>query len=377
MNTPTRILILGGYGSTGLPLARLLLRETEASLVLAGRDLEKAQRAAERLNQALNGHRVAGIRTDAADRVGLLEAFREVDLVLVTSSTARHAEAVARAALAAGIDYLDIHYSAAKTTALQGMAEDIRRAGRCFITEAGFHPGLPAALARYAAGRLERVDRIVVAAVLNQEGGIPFTSAFTELVEGFRDYQAMLFKDGKWRKVGWFSRESLLRVDFGPDLGARSCYPMMMEEMRALPEMFPFLRQAGFYIAGIHWIPDWVVTPLVMGALFVSPRRAAYPMAKLLWWSWKRFSRPPYGIAIRAAATGMVEEKPAVAAVTLQHGDGYILTAVPVVACLLQYLDGSIRKPGLHLMGDLVDPARLLADTERMGISVRLSVEAT
>jgi hypothetical protein len=33
-----KLLILGGYGSAGLPLARLLLKETDLRLILAGRD---------------------------------------------------------------------------------------------------------------------------------------------------------------------------------------------------------------------------------------------------------------------------------------------------------------------------------------------------
>ena len=36
------LLILGGYGNTGYPLARLLLQESQASLVLAGRSVGKS-----------------------------------------------------------------------------------------------------------------------------------------------------------------------------------------------------------------------------------------------------------------------------------------------------------------------------------------------
>lgn len=59
-------------------------------------------------------------------------------------------------------------------------------------------------------------------------------------------------------------------------------------------------------------------------------------------------------------------------AATICHQDGYLLTAVPIVACLLQYLDGTIHKPGLWLMGLTVDPKRLVQDMERMGVQVRV-----
>ena len=54
----------------------------------------------------------------------------------------------------------------------------------------------------------------------------------------------------------------------------------------------------------------------------------------------------------------------------VRHSDGYALTAIPVVAYLLQYLDGSARRPGLHMMGHVLDPQRLLRDMQRMGATI-------
>ena len=60
--------------------------------------------------------------------------------------------------------------------------------------------------------------------------------------------------------------------------------------------------------------------------------------------------------------------------ITLYHKDGYMFTAIPVVACLLQYLDGSIKKPGLWTQANIVEPDRLLSDMERMGIEVKIQI---
>jgi len=43
---------------------------------------------------------------------------------------------------------------------------------------------------------------------------------------------------------------------------------------------------------------------------------------------------------------------------------------MPVVALLLQIIDGTARKAGLSMMGHIVDPGRLLADLVRMGAEV-------
>jgi saccharopine dehydrogenase (NAD+, L-lysine-forming) len=46
------------------------------------------------------------------------------------------------------------------------------------------------------------------------------------------------------------------------------------------------------------------------------------------------------------------------------------LTAIPVVAALLQVLDGTARRPGMWMMGHLMDPVRLMADMAAMGAAV-------
>ena len=57
---------------------------------------------------------------------------------------------------------------------------------------------------------------------------------------------------------------------------------------------------------------------------------------------------------------------------SVEHEDGYELTAIPVVALLKQY--NYIRRPGLHMMGHLADPDCLFQDMERMGAKVTTTI---
>jgi saccharopine dehydrogenase (NAD+, L-lysine-forming) len=72
-------------------------------------------------------------------------------------------------------------------------------------------------------------------------------------------------------------------------------------------------------------------------------------------------------------ARGQKDGHPEALNLLLSHPDGYVFTAVPVVACLLQCLDGSAVKPGLWTQAWIVEPERLLQDMQRMGIQLEIS----
>ena len=151
-----KLLILGGYGNAGLAIARLLAKVGGFQIALAGRRIQRALDAAERLNAEFGTDRFSGLEVHAASRESLLAAFKQVDLVIVAASTIAHTQIVAEAALEAGIDYLDVQIAVkAKHDALEPLRERVRASGRCFITDGGFRPGIPAAMVRYAASQLE------------------------------------------------------------------------------------------------------------------------------------------------------------------------------------------------------------------------------
>jgi saccharopine dehydrogenase (NAD+, L-lysine-forming) len=366
-------LILGGYGTTGLLLARLLLEETDVRLCLAGRTVEKATAAAAGLNQLFDGNRVAAAYADASDRASLHQLFEDVDLVIVASSTAQYAQVVATAALEARIDYLDVQFSAAKIKVLKQMAGEIETAGCCFITDGGFHPGLPAALIRYVAGRFDRLEKANVGSIIKQEWASLSLSEATmiEFLAEIGDYDALFFKEGRWQKARMLGMMDTITMDFGGEFGRGYALPMFLEELRPIPGMFPSLTETGFFVGGFNWFVDWLALPLGAMALRLRSESITRSMARLLHWGLVTFSKPPFGTMLKVEAAGLKDGRAATLDVTLSHEDGYTLTAIPVVACLLQYLDGSIRKPGLWTQAGIVEPERLMGDLERMGIAVQ------
>jgi saccharopine dehydrogenase (NAD+, L-lysine-forming) len=298
------ILILGGSGNTGRRLAQLLLQESTANLMLGGRNLDKARACTEELNRKFEGNRVCSRHVDASDLPSLHNACEEVDFVIVASSTTQFTRQIAQAAVEAKIGYLDIQYSSQKISTLRSLESAISHAGCCFITDGGFHPGLPAFLVRYAAKSLDQLETARVGSVIKEDWKnleVDDSTVF-ELMELMNDFEMSTYKKGKWRKASLYSTSDFIRMDFGAVFGMQYCAPMFLEEMRALPEIYPTLTETGFYVGSFNWFVDWVIMPIAMVAMKISSRAALKPMARWMHWGLKAFSRPPYGTLLKIEA---------------------------------------------------------------------------
>ncbi len=381
------VLVLGGYGVTGATLSELLLEYSDADVIVAGRTLPKAEALAAELG-ARYPERVAARRADAADPASLDAAFTGIDMVAVASSTLAHAETVIDAALRADIDYFDLQMSAAaKLDALERRRPEVESRGRRFITDGGIHPGLSAAMIRAVAPAFTRLERAEVAGLMKVDWNAYGFAQDTihEFAAELADYRVEALVDGLWSKVSW--GEAVRSFDFGPPWGRQRCSLMFMEELRRLSQTIPSLRACGFYVSGFNQVTDTVMMPLGLAVMKLSPDLLGRPYSRALTWSLRAFARPPYITVWQLEAEGELaggqtprgelaggqaaQEQStggrAVAGLRIIHPDGYWLTAATAAACLLQYVDGSLRTPGVHLQALAVQPARLLCDLRRMG----------
>lgn len=370
MDTPT-VGILGGYGNTGKHIVRLLLGHTDAHIVIAGRHILRAREFAKECNEQIDKERVCATYAHAADAESVMHAFDGAQLLIVASPTGRFTEETATAALEIGCDWLDIQYYTPKLAVLKSLAQRMEGAGRCFVTDAGLHPGLPALLVRYAATCFEVLEAAHVFAVFNLQGGFPRTPSLYEFTRELMRSRCGAYREKQWRFFSGLGAGEMRQADFGFGFGTRLCTPIVLEEMRALPETFPTLREAGFYIAGFNWFVDWVVMPLLWLSGRVAPRLWVKPMAQLLHWGTRLYANPPYGAVVKLEACGWRGDQRQQLGVQLFHPDPYLFTATAVVAGVLQYLRGYGRKTGLWFAGHLYDPQEALRDMQAMGVKVQ------
>lgn len=365
MNNSYRILLVGAAGHAGRKLAHYLLTDTDAAIILSGRSKTKL----DELRSSLHSH-------DLAQRTELHEfdagdfdssAIPKFDLLVNATAEGPHNSSLIQLCLDRRADWIDLQMTNELLAPSAELQKEIERAGCRFVVQAGFHPGIIAALVRYAAQQMDVLDGAVVGSVIRDRTGLPFTSGVEELVASFRDYKSEMYKDGRWQKLKFADYPY---IEFDHDFRRLLTYPVEMPELRRLPELLPDLKTTGFFVAGFNWFADYVLTPLIMLGSRIAPRQTASLLGRLLSWSTRKFAKPPYGTIVQVDAKGQNDGQPFRFRLSLFNEDAYVLTAVPTVAMAKQMMRKEIQ-PGVHLMGLCCDPVELFANIERTEIPVR------
>ena len=372
---PQTILIIGGYGNAGMAIADLLLQTTDTQILIAGRDLARAKAGALALCAKFGTGRAQALQLDVSRHDRLDAAFRQARVVVIASSTMADTEAIAKAALANKCRYMDIQLSSPKKLAvLRSLQSQIADAKLTFITDGGFHPGMPGAMIRHAASYFDALQRAEVASLLRVNWRDVQISPETKLefVQELMHTRQLVFEQGEWRTQRF---RDAPKFDFGLPFGRQWCVPMFLEELHRLPGKIPALQRAGFFISGFGGFIDFVIFPAVMVLLKLAPEKALHLAAKWLYWGLRTFSHPPYRSLLLLEATGMKSGKPHHLRMTVSHENAYWLTAAPVVACLCQLLEKSPEPSGLWCQAEYVDTERFFADIQRFGIDINIEFE--
>jgi hypothetical protein len=287
--TALRVLIVGGYGTFGGRLARLLAGDERLTLIIAGR----SPRQAEQFCAALPA--TAALIPAAFDRAADIDAQLGAlapDLVVDASGPFQiyhDPYRVVRAALARRIGYLDL---ADGSDFVQGIAQfdaQARERGVFVLGGASSFPVLTAAVVRRLARGMARVDAVSAGIAPS-----PFAGLGLNVVRAIASYCGKpieLLRDG--RKVTGFGLTESRRFTIAPPgrlpLGSRRFSLVDAPDLRVLPALWP-LREiwmgAGTVPEIMHRVLNlcaWAVRLRLLPSLLRFARLMHWATNRLRW----------------------------------------------------------------------------------------------
>src|ERR1700738_2151545 len=282
--TRLTVLILGGYGTFGGRLARLLADEECLTLIIAGRSLNKAEQFCAALTARATLVPRAFEREGDAD--GQLAALKPNIIVDASGPFQIYGDpyALVRAAIAQGIDYLDL---ADGSDFVKGIAQfDALARGRgvFVLSGASSFPVLTAAVVRRLAVGVPRIDAISAGIAPS-----PFAGLGLNVIRSIASYcgkPVALLREGR-AAIGYGlteSRRSTIAPPGRAPLGNRRFSLADAPDLKVLPELWPGLRAIWM---GAGTVPEIMhrVLNVFAWAVRLKLLPSLLPFAPLMHWT--------------------------------------------------------------------------------------------
>ncbi len=209
--------------------------------------------------------RVRFAKVDLNRHAGLVRVLRPHGIVI--NSTSHHFNLpVMRAALAAGIHYLDLGGLFHFTRRQLKLHQAFERKGLTAILGMGCAPGIANVLAHWGSQSFDRVDEIHIK--VGSRSWDPPTSAIPYAVGTIRE--ELTLKPAVYEKGGWKfkpARSGTETFPFPHPVGKQVIFRTLHSEVATLPLSFPGLRACSFKIG----FPDEMI------AAVLRPRRPSAP----------------------------------------------------------------------------------------------------
>ena len=262
-----RILLVGAGGVGSAIVAIAARRDFVERLVVGDNDLARAEKAV----ATAGDPRLVAARVDASDEqaVGALLTEHRCDVVL-NATDPRFVMPLFRAALAAGVDYLDMAMSLSQPhperpyeeTGVKlgdeqfALAAEWEASGRLALVGMGVEPGLADVFARYAADHLfSEIDELGV------RDGSNLTVRGHDFAPSFNIWTTIeecLNPPVVWEKDrGWFTTEPFSEAevfDFPEGIGPVECVNVEHEEVLLMPRWIDARRVTFKYGLGAEFI---------------------------------------------------------------------------------------------------------------------------
>ena len=345
---PLKILIVGGYGTFGGRLARLLAHDPRAHLIIAGRSLAKAEafcadlpEGAERSAAVFDREGdveagLAGLKPDVVvDATGPFQAYGADPWRLV------------RAAVAQGVDYLDLADGSAFVEGVSAFDAEAKARGVTVLSGVSTVPVLTAAAVRKLSVGMERIDAVAAGIAPSPRAGVGLN--VIRAICAYAGKPVRVLREGRWQ-------EGRGIIDGGRfTVAPPGVFPLNhlrftlvdTPDLTLMPELWPGLRTV---FVGAGPTPELLQTLLIGLSWLVRLRilPSLEPFAPLfhrvinvLRWG---ESRGGMFVTVRGMAKGQAVERSW--HLIAEGADGPMIPAMPAAALLRRRLGGERFEPG-------------------------------
>ena len=281
-----RILVLGGYGFFGSRICSSLARNPGVHLLIAGRNADKATALAYQIGlRAENAKALDVTDPKLADKLRKLQV---ATLIHTVGPFQEQNYAVARAAISAGCNYLDLADGRAFVTGIGALDAAARAAGVSVISGVSSLPALSSAVVDRYRGEFSRLDSIRMGIT---SGAVVPGIATIRAVLGYCGQPFRALEKGEWTQVrGWLDT----RVhEFPKPVDARLLGRCDVPDLDLLPARYAGVKtvsfHAGFASDAGHRLVEWLAR-LVHDGRLKSALPFARPLAYIAKWTESFFS---------------------------------------------------------------------------------------
>lgn len=358
-----RVLIIGAAGNFGKRLSRLLVKEEQIEIILAGRRLAPLQA----LQQELGVSEIVSL-----DRSMMVPNFLtelQIDIVVDASGPFDLEDvAVIESAIQSGTHYVDIADDRAFVAAIDRFESRAKNGGIHVISGASSTPGLSGAAVRHMTSGWKQVDRIRVA--ISPSNRQPRGLAVVESILGNAGKTLKIFEDGKWQNLhGW---GNLRKIQF-PGVGNRWASLVPTPDLDLLVQKHKPKISAEFYASlelSILHLGLWALSFLVRWRVISSLRPLAGPL------KWIADRLEPFGNdmgGMIVEAEGLDAKERAIKSRWWLSAKGDIGPNVPILGALgsiRKIRDGMLSAPGTIVAADLLSLADYDHDFDTLGMEI-------
>lgn len=335
-----KILILGGYGNFGKKIALALIKQN-ISVIIAGRNREKAESFASLLPPSLVNVAVFDINTEFTDQ---LKKLRPIVVINTCGPFQNTNYDIAHTCIVCGVHYIDLADGRSFVTGITKLDESARIQNVTVISGASTVPGLSSAVIQHYQNEFSEITSLIFGISLGQQ--IERGLATTKAIFSYLGKQFEPFKGATKAIYGWQDNY----IQNYPEIGKRWMANCDIPDLDLLPAHYNISSirfSAGMELTLVHlgiWLLSWLVR---LGMPF-NPSNHAKLLLKISNW-FNKFGTAKSGmhvILLGKDKQGKPLEKRWF--IIAKDGDGIQIPCVPAIIIAKKLISDSPLNPGAY-----------------------------